>query len=123
MQKISAFSADAPHGESNGKPDDAAFVLGVDLDGVCADFYRALRPIAAEWLGVPLDSLTEHVTYGLGEWELDSMGGYEQRAGAPRRSRARSADCPWRSRAGGGRWASPPRSSGTHVRIRGQKRR
>jgi len=28
------------------------FVLGVDLDGVVADFIGGLRPIAAEWLGV-----------------------------------------------------------------------
>jgi hypothetical protein len=30
---------------------DRKFVLAVDLDGVCADFYTGLRPIAAEWLG------------------------------------------------------------------------
>src|SRR5205823_2847228 len=54
------------------------FVLGVDLDGVCADFYGALRPVAAEWLGVPLDSLTEEVSYGLPEWHLKPAGGYEE---------------------------------------------
>ncbi len=53
------------------------FVLGVDLDGVVADFYGRLRVIAAEFLGVPLDSLTEQVRYGLPEWELDRAGGYE----------------------------------------------
>ena len=53
------------------------FVLGVDLDGVCADFYRGLRPIAAEWLGVPLSSLPEDVGYGLAEWGIDQApGGY-----------------------------------------------
>jgi len=53
------------------------FVLGVDLDGVCADFYRGLRPIAAEWLGVPLSSLPEEVSYGLVEWGIDEApGGY-----------------------------------------------
>lgn len=53
------------------------FVLGVDLDGVCADFYRGLRPVAAEWLGVPLESLAEEVGYGLGEWGIDAApGGY-----------------------------------------------
>ena len=31
---------------------DRSFVFGVDLDGVVADFYGGLRPIAAEWLGV-----------------------------------------------------------------------
>jgi 5'(3')-deoxyribonucleotidase len=54
------------------------FVFGVDLDGVCADFYGGLRPVAAEWLGVPLESLTDQVTYGLPEWHLDSVGKYDE---------------------------------------------
>jgi hypothetical protein len=54
-----------------------SFVLGVDLDGVVADFYAGLRPIAAEWLGVPQEELAEDVSYGLPEWDLDTMGGYE----------------------------------------------
>jgi 5'(3')-deoxyribonucleotidase len=53
------------------------FVVGVDLDGVVADFYRGLRFVAAEWLGVDESQLTEEVSYGLPEWNLDSMGGYE----------------------------------------------
>lgn len=53
------------------------FVLGVDLDGVVANFYAGLRPIAAEWLGVPVDSLTPDPGYGLVEWNLASMGTYE----------------------------------------------
>lgn len=53
------------------------FVLGVDLDGVVADFYGGLRPIAEEWLGEPTDSLTADVTYGLPEWGLDRVGGYD----------------------------------------------
>lgn len=52
-------------------------VVGVDLDGVVADFYRGLRPIAAEWLGVDVSQLTEDVSYGLPEWNLASMGGYD----------------------------------------------
>ena len=44
------------------------FVLGVDLDGVVADFYGAMKPIAAEWLGKDVNTLTDHVSYGLGEW-------------------------------------------------------
>ena len=46
------------------------FVLGVDLDGVVADFYGALRPIAAEWLGVRTEDLTPEVSYGLKEWGI-----------------------------------------------------
>ena len=53
------------------------FVLGVDLDGVVADFCRGLKPIAAEWLGVEEGQLTDAVTFGLPEWNLDAMGGYE----------------------------------------------
>jgi 5'(3')-deoxyribonucleotidase len=53
------------------------FVLGVDLDGVCADFYGGLREIAAEWLGVPVETLSTDVSYGLPEWKLERCGGYE----------------------------------------------
>jgi beta-phosphoglucomutase-like phosphatase (HAD superfamily) len=49
------------------------YVLGVDLDGVCADFYPALRPLVAEWLGRDLDDLPEDVSYGLPEWGLTSQ--------------------------------------------------
>ncbi len=53
-------------------------VLGVDLDGVCADFYGGLRPLAAEWLGVAIENLTQEVTCGLREWGIDKApGGYE----------------------------------------------
>lgn len=53
------------------------FVLGVDLDGVVADFYGGLRGIAAEYLGVPIETLPEKVRYGLPEWKLKRVGGYE----------------------------------------------
>ena len=54
-----------------------SFVFGVDLDGTVADFYGGLRPIAAEWLGVPLDSLSTEVTWGLPEWGIPTApGGY-----------------------------------------------
>ena len=59
-------------------PNIRRFVLGVDLDGVCADFYRGLRPIAAEWLGVDAATLPERVSWGLPEWGIDKApGGYE----------------------------------------------
>jgi 5'(3')-deoxyribonucleotidase len=58
---------------------DRSFVFGVDLDGVVADFYGGLRPIAAEWLGVAVDSLTPRVSWGLVEWGVDrAPGGYER---------------------------------------------
>jgi 5'(3')-deoxyribonucleotidase len=58
-------------------PSGKQFVLGVDLDGVVANFYAGLRPIAAEWLGVPAESLPMEVSYGLTEWGLEAAGGYE----------------------------------------------
>jgi hypothetical protein len=57
---------------------DRSFVFGVDLDGVVADFYGGLRPIAAEWLGVDLSTLPERVSWGLVEWGVDQApGGYD----------------------------------------------
>jgi 5'(3')-deoxyribonucleotidase len=50
----------------------------VDLDGVCADFYVGLRPIAAEWLEVPEESLQREVSFDLAEWGVpEAPGGYE----------------------------------------------
>lgn len=58
--------------------DSRRFVLGVDLDGVVADFYAGIRPLAAEWLGVSEESLTQEVSYELGEWDIpEAPGGYE----------------------------------------------
>ena len=54
------------------------FVLGVDLDGVCADFYGGLKPIAAEWLGVDVARLPDRVSWTLPEWGVDrAPGGYD----------------------------------------------
>jgi 5'(3')-deoxyribonucleotidase len=60
--------------------DKKAIVLGVDLDGVCADFYPRMREIAAEWFERPLHELTPDVTHGLPEWGLREwgLGGAEQ---------------------------------------------
>ena len=44
--------------------DQKQVVLGVDLDGVCADFYGQMREFAAEWFERPIDELTPDVTYG-----------------------------------------------------------
>ncbi|MCL4413581.1 MAG: hypothetical protein M1522_02340 [Actinobacteria bacterium] len=54
-------------GESASAP--SAFVVGLDLDGTCADFYARMRMIAAEWLGVAPDCLTEAP-----DWDLRSRG-------------------------------------------------
>lgn len=38
---------------------DGIVVLGIDLDGVCANFYARMREIAVEWFYVDTKSLTE----------------------------------------------------------------
>jgi 5'(3')-deoxyribonucleotidase len=51
------------------------FVFGVDLDGVVGDFYRAMRPIVAEWRGVKKSALSmEKFKYGLEEWGVRQDG-------------------------------------------------
>ena len=54
----------------------ADLIVGVDLDGVCADFYARMRQIAAEWLERPVDELTPDVSYGLSEWGVRDMDQY-----------------------------------------------
>lgn len=58
--------------------DKGEIVLGVDLDGVCADFYGRMREIAAEWLEVRLETLTTDVSYGLTEWGIRDEDHYRQ---------------------------------------------
>jgi len=50
--------------------DNRKVIIGVDLDGVCADFYGRMREIAAEWREVDVNSLTPSPTYGLKEWGI-----------------------------------------------------
>lgn len=50
--------------------DSGQIVLGVDLDGVCADFYARMREIAAEWFERPLEEMTTDVSFGLSEWDI-----------------------------------------------------
>ena len=52
-------------------------ILGVDLDGVCADFYRRMREVAAEWFERDLSELPEDVSYSLAEWGIKSPAQYE----------------------------------------------
>jgi 5'(3')-deoxyribonucleotidase len=46
-------------------------ILGVDLDGVCADFYGRMREIAAEWFERDVEELTKNVSFGLSEWGVE----------------------------------------------------
>jgi 5'(3')-deoxyribonucleotidase len=57
---------------------DTTFTLGVDLDGVVGDFYGSIRKIAAEWLNKPLETLSTEVTFGLDEWGIEELGGYDR---------------------------------------------
>lgn len=50
--------------------DDKSFVVGLDLDGVCADFYGHMKTICAEWTNTPIADLTDDVKYGLAEWGM-----------------------------------------------------
>ncbi|HWQ25274.1 MAG TPA: hypothetical protein VN367_00700 [Chlorobaculum sp.] len=52
-------------------------VIGVDLDGVCADFYGRMRQIAAEWFERPIDELPAEVSYGLSEWGIADKNHYD----------------------------------------------
>ena len=51
-------------------------VLGIDLDGVCADFYGRMREIAAEWFECRAEDLTPEVSFGLEEWGIASQEEY-----------------------------------------------
>lgn len=53
------------------------FVLGLDLDGTCADFYDRMREIAAEWTGTSVEELTGEPDWGLTTWGLGE-GEYER---------------------------------------------
>lgn len=51
-------------------------ILGVDLDGVCADFYARMREIAAEWFERDVNELTAAPSYGLEEWGVENRAQY-----------------------------------------------
>lgn len=51
-------------------------ILGVDLDGVCADFYGIMRRIAAEWFERDEGELPTDVSYGLPEWGVTDIDHY-----------------------------------------------
>jgi 5'(3')-deoxyribonucleotidase len=54
-----------------------SIVIGVDLDGVCADFYGRMRQIASEWFERPIDELPEEVSWGLSEWGITNPSQYD----------------------------------------------
>jgi len=50
--------------------------IGVDLDGVCADYFARMREIAAEWLERDISELTTEVTCSFPEWGIKDMEQY-----------------------------------------------
>jgi 5'(3')-deoxyribonucleotidase len=57
--------------------DEPRFVFGVDLDGVCMDYYGSIKPYLAEWMEKPVDSLPDEVSYGFPGWGIEEFGGYD----------------------------------------------
>lgn len=58
--------------------DSGEIVLGVDLDGVCADFYTRMREIAAEWFERDIAELTTTPSFSLAEWGIRDIEHYKQ---------------------------------------------
>lgn len=53
-----------------------AFVLGVDLDGVCADYTAGLKVTAAKILGRDINDLTDDVSWEYTEWGIATREQY-----------------------------------------------
>lgn len=53
------------------------FVLGVDLDGVCADYVGGFRRVVAKIKKVPEESLTWNVSWGCREWGIASAAEFD----------------------------------------------
>jgi 5'(3')-deoxyribonucleotidase len=51
------------------------FVIGVDLDGVVADYFNSIRPVAAKWLGVPEANLANEIDYDFRSWGSENWPG------------------------------------------------
>lgn len=56
---------------------DRTFVLGVDLDGVCADYTTAFAAVVAEAKGCAVEDLPAGRSWDFEEWGLDALGGFE----------------------------------------------
>jgi 5'(3')-deoxyribonucleotidase len=52
----------------------STFIIGVDLDGVCADYAAGLRTVRAAMLGVDEGRLPPAATWDFEEWGLDRAG-------------------------------------------------
>jgi 5'(3')-deoxyribonucleotidase len=59
-------------------PNPRTYVLGVDLDGVCADYTTAFAEVVAAERGCAVEDLPIGRSWDFGEWELDQLGGFER---------------------------------------------
>jgi 5'(3')-deoxyribonucleotidase len=57
---------------------DRTFVLGVDLDGVCADYTTAFAGVVADEKGCRPDELPTERGWDFHEWGLEDLGGFER---------------------------------------------
>ena len=57
--------------------DTEQFIFGVDLDGVCGDYTSSFREVAADYLGVPIESLPLERSWDFHEWGFVE-GDYER---------------------------------------------
>lgn len=53
-----------------------AFIFGVDLDGVCANYTAALRPFVAQRFNVNPETLTDDISWNFVEWGMTSREQY-----------------------------------------------
>jgi 5'(3')-deoxyribonucleotidase len=51
-------------------------IVGVDLDGVCSDFYGRMREVAAEWFERPIGELTTDICWGMEQWGIKTTEQY-----------------------------------------------
>lgn len=63
------MSEQPPHGAAP-VPGGVDFVLGVDLDGVCADYTAAFREVVADERGISPEDLPLHVHWDFREWGI-----------------------------------------------------
>lgn len=52
-------------------------IIGVDLDGVCGDFYGIMRKYYADYAEIPLEELPEADSFNLNNWGIYERQQYE----------------------------------------------
>lgn len=52
-------------------------IIGVDLDGVCADFYGYMRELYAEYTETPIENIPVANSFELQNWGIKDRQDYE----------------------------------------------